>query len=163
MPNPKKLNVDRQTLTELELFRDDVTGMNVFDLLDKTATSGGRDNLKIIFQSPFTTVNEIIEVQDVLKTISADIEKFQIPFTKKMMDMVEVYYFSKSDAIVSENPIGRFIEGVFYRFKYKDFKETAIDGTKYSLSFLIEFKRYFDRFDPNKLPIALKQLHATVQ
>jgi DNA mismatch repair protein MutS len=163
MSNSNKLAVDRQTLTELELFRDDVSGMNIFDLLDKTVTSGGRDNFKIIFQNPFTAFNEIKEVQDVLKTISADIEQFQIPFTKKMMDMVEVYYFSKSDAVVSENPIGRFIEGIFYRFKYKDFKETALEGTKYSLSFLIEFKRYFDRFDPNKLPPALKELHLTVQ
>ena len=90
MSNLKKLNVDRQTLTELEIFRDDTSGMNIFDLLDKTVTSGGRDNLKIFFQNPFITSNEITEIQDVIKSISLDIERYQIPFTKQMMDMVEV-------------------------------------------------------------------------
>ncbi len=163
MVKPNKLNVDRQTLSELEIFRENASGMNIFELLDRTVTSGGNDNLKIQFQNPFTTASEIIAMQDVLKVISKNIEKWQIPFTKKMMDTVEVYYFSKSETVVSENPIGRYLEGVFYSFKYKDFKETAINGTKSTLFFLLEMKKYFNRFDKNQLPILLLQVYSTVQ
>lgn len=163
MIKQNKLNADRQTLSELEIFRDDTSGMNIFDLLDRTVTDGGKDNLKLQFQNPFNAASEITAMQDVLKAISTDIEKWQIPFTKKMMDMVEVYYFSKSDTVVSENPVGRYIEGLFYGFKYKDFKDTAINGTKSTLLFLIVMKKYFSRFDPEQLPLLLQQIYSTVQ
>lgn len=163
MSKLNKLNADRQTLTELEIYSDNSTNLNIFDLLDKTVTTGGKDNLKIQFQNPFITHSEIVALQDILKLICKDIEKWQIPFTKKMMDKVEVYYFSKSDTVVSENPIGRYIEGIFYNFKYKDFKDTAVNGTKSTLLFLIELKKYFNQFDKNQLPFLLQQLYSTVQ
>ena len=163
MSKLNRLNVDRQTLSELEIFRDSTTGMNIFDLLDRTTTAGGADNLKVQFQNPFNTAKDIIAMQDILKYLSTDIEKWQIPFTKKMMDMVEVYYFSKSDTVVSENPVGRYFEGMFYSIKYKDFKDTAINGSKSTLNFLIEMKKYFNRFEPNQLPFLLQQIHSNVQ
>ncbi len=162
MQKLNKLNVDRQTLTELEIFRDNTNGLSIFDLLDKTETTGGKDNLKIQFQNPFNSAADIIAMQNVLKAISSNIEQFQIPFTKEMMDKVEVYYFSKSDTVVSQNLIGRFIEGLFYRIKFKDYKETAIVGTKYTLNFLIELKKYFNRFEHNNLPALLQQLYIDV-
>lgn len=161
MNKNNKLTTDRQTLTELELFRDDTSGMNIFDLLDRTITSGGKDNLKIQFQSPFNTARDIIAMQNTLKVICNDMELFHIPFTKKMMDIVEVYYFSKSETVVSQNPIGRFFEGLFYRIKYKDFKDTAINGSKFTLSFLIEMKKYFNRFEQNQLPEILHNHYNT--
>ncbi|MHC1704503.1 MAG: hypothetical protein AB9846_11390 [Tenuifilaceae bacterium] len=158
-----KLNIDRQTLSELELFHDNNSSMNIFDLLDNTVTDGGKDNLKIQFQNPFNSSKDIIATQDVLKLICEDIEKWKIPFTKQMMDQVEVYYFSKSDTVVSENMIARFFEGMFYRFKYKDYTETALKGTKCTLSFVIELKKYFEKIDPKQLPLLLGQLYKTAQ
>ncbi len=163
MSKQNKLNVDRQTLIELEIFRDSSSGLNIFDLLDRTVTEGGKDNLKIQFQSPFITESEIVATQDVLKVICKDLENWQIPFTKKMMDMVEIYYFSKSETVISENPVGRYLEGLFYSLKYKDFKDTAVNGTKSTLFFLMEMKKYFNRFDQKQLPLLLQQQYSTVQ
>lgn len=163
MIKQNKLNVDRQTLAELEIYNDNSSSLNIFDILDRTVTTGGKDNLKILFQNPFSTQSEIVAMQDVLKMLSKDIEKWQIPFTKKMMDTVEVYYFSKSETVISENSVGRFLEGHFYSFKYKDFKDTAINGTKSTLLFLKEMKKYFNRFDENQLPALLQQAYSTVQ
>jgi len=163
MSKLNKLNTDRQTLTELEIFSDNSSNLNILNLLDRTVTTGGRDNLKIQFQEPFTSKAEIIAMQDVLKTMSSDIEKWQIPFTNKLMDAVEVYYFSKAEAVISENPVGRFIEGIFYRFKYKDFKDTAVNGSRNTLFFLIEMKKYFNRFNQKELPLLLQQISTTVQ
>ncbi len=163
MQKQNKLNVDRQTLTELEIYSDNSTNLNIFDLLDKTVTSGGRDNLKLQFQNPYTSKDEIVDMQDVLKTISQDFEQWQIPFSKKMMDMVEIYYFSKSETVISENAVGRFFEGLFYRFKYKDFKETAIDGSKVVLHFVLEVKNYFSKLEGKELPLPLKEMQLNVQ
>ncbi|RPH26460.1 MAG: hypothetical protein EHM93_19615 [Bacteroidales bacterium] len=163
MSKLNKLNVDRQTLAELEIYNDNSSSLNIFDILDRTITTGGKDNLKLQFQNPFITQAEIVAMQDTLKTISNDIEKWQIPFTKKMMDMVEVYYFSKSETVISENSVGRYLEGHFYSFKYKDFKDTAINGTKSTLLFLKEMKKYFTRFEKNQLPVLLQQIYSTVQ
>jgi DNA mismatch repair protein MutS len=158
MAKLNKLNADRQTLTELEIYSDNSSNLNIFDLLDRTTTTGGKDNLKIQFQNPFNSASEIIAMQDVLKTISSNLEAFQLPFTKQMMDKVEVYYFSKSDTVVSTNTVGRFIEGLFYRIKFKDFKETAIVGTQHTLHFLIELKKFLNRIEQNNLPTLLQQL-----
>ncbi|NVO10726.1 MAG: hypothetical protein HXX16_12235 [Bacteroidales bacterium] len=158
-----KLAVDRQTLTELEIFRDDTSGMNIFDLLDRTVTSGGRDNLKIQFQNPFIAATEIIAMQNALKAICKDIEKWQIPFTRKLMDMVEIYYFAKCDTAVSQNSVGRFIESLFYRIKQKDYKDTAIQGTKNTLVFLIEMSKYINRFDQSQQPTLLQEILTTVK
>lgn len=163
MVKQNKLNVDRQTLAELEIYNDNSSSLNIFDILDRTVTTGGKDNLKILFQNPFSAQSEIVAMQDVLKMLSKDIERWQIPFTKKMMDTVEVYYFSKSETVISENSVGRFLEGHFYSFKYKDFKDTAINGTKSTLLFLKEMKKYFNRFDENQLPALLQQAYSTVQ
>lgn len=163
MQKQNKLNVDRQTLTELEIYSDNSSNLNIFDLLDKTVTSGGRDNLRLQFQNPYTAKDEIVAMQDVLKTISQDIEHWEIPFSRKMMDMVEIYYFSKAETVVSENAVGRFFEGVFYRFKYKDFKETAISGSKVVLHFVLEVKKYFSKLEGKQLPPTLQDLKSTVQ
>lgn len=164
MQKQNKLNVDRQTLNELEIFSDNTSNLNIFDLLDRTVTSGGRDNLRLQFQNPFSSKDEIVAMQEVLKTISQDIEHWQIPFSMKMMDMVEIYYFSKAETVVSENAVGRFFEGVFYRFKYKDYKETAIVGSKVVLHFVLEVKKYFSKFEGRiSLPSTLKDMYSNVQ
>ncbi|BDX39523.1 DNA mismatch repair protein MutS [Tenuifilaceae bacterium CYCD] len=162
MIKSNKLNADRQTLTELEIFRDDKAGLNIFDLLDKTITSGGRDFLKNHFQNPYNNATDIINMQDALKTITAEPAKFEIPFTKELMDSIEVYYFSKSEVLISGNPIARFLEGLIYRIKYKDFKETALKGSKNTLHFVQEVKRYFDRLEPSNLPKILEDTYLTV-
>ena len=157
-----KLNIDRQTLTELELFRDDTSGLNIFDILDNTITSGGRDNLKIQFQNPFNKAIEIVNYQEALKVICQEIEKWEIPFTKKMMDQVEMYYFSKSETVVSENMLSRYLEGMFYRFKFKDYRETAVDGTKSTLYFVIILSNYFRKNFSNQLSTLLESLNKSV-
>lgn len=163
MQKQNKLNVDRQTLNELEIYSDNSSNLNIFDLLDRTTTSGGKDNLKLQFQNPYTSSDEITAMQDILKIISQDIVHWEIPFSKKMMDMVEIYYFSKAETVVSENSIGRFFEGLFYRFKFKDFMETAIGGSKITLQFLIEIKKYFSKLEGISLPKNLKEIQSTVQ
>ncbi|MGE0079327.1 MAG: hypothetical protein AB7S48_15815 [Bacteroidales bacterium] len=158
----KKLNADRQTLTELEIFRDDKSSLNIFDLVDKTATSGGSDFLKNHFQNPYNNAEDIIDMQEALKAIVAEPAKFTIPFTKELMDSIEVYYFSKSEVLISGNPIARFFEGLIYRIKYKDFKETALKGSKNTLLFVQLIKKYFDGLDSNRLPKLLKETYIKV-
>lgn len=156
-----KLFTDRQTLTELEIFRDDKSGLNVFDLIDKTVTSGGRDFLKNQFQNPYTNADDIRNMQDALKAIIAEPAKFTVPFTKELMDSIEVYYFSKSEVLISTNPISRFFEGLIYRIKYKDFKGTALKGSKNTLHFVQIMKKYFDGLESSKLPKILKDAYTT--
>ncbi|HPV57560.1 MAG TPA: hypothetical protein PKW61_10565, partial [Tenuifilaceae bacterium] len=157
----KKLYTDRQTLTELEIFRDDKSGFNIFDLIDKTVTSGGRDFLKNQFQNPYTNADDIRNMQDALKAIIAEPAKFTVPFSKELMDSIEVYYFSKSEVLISTNPISRFFEGLIYRIKYKDFKGTALKGSKNTLHFVQIMKKYFDGFDSSKLPKLLKDAYSS--
>lgn len=163
MIRQNKLNADRQTLTELEILSDDKAGFSLFNLLDKTTTTGGKDFLKEIFNNPYTNATDIENMQDVLKAMSVSPEKFEIPFTKQMMDRVEVYYFSKSEVLISRNPVGKFFEGLIYRFKYKDFRETAIKNSKHTLLFIQQVKKYFSKLNPSELPGILYDTCSRVQ
>ena len=100
-------------------------------------------------------------MQDALKVIIAEPEKFAVPFSKELMDSIEVYYFSKSEVLISTNLFSRFFEGLIYRIKYKDFKETALKGSKNTLHFVQLMKKFFDNFDSSKLPKLLKDAHTT--
>ncbi len=160
MIKPKTLTTDHQTLTELEIFRDDNKGLTIFELLNKTITTGGMDNLKILFLNPSNSAEEIRSTQDVLKFILKDFVKWDLPFTKVLMDKVEIYYFSKVQPVITENDFSRLIEGGYYRITKKEFKGTAIDGTKATLQFVLNLKKFLSQFDRNQLPNQLVQLFA---
>ena len=95
----KKLNLDYQTLTELEIMYGEGSGFTVFELVNKTVTPGGGDYLKKIFRNPFSDRDKIIERQESIKYIINNLEKWDLKPFKDIMDQVERYYYSKSDDV----------------------------------------------------------------
>lgn len=159
---PDNLIVDHQSLSELELFHDNSKGISIFDMLNRTVTTGGKDNFTILFSNPSRKASEIITVQEVIKFLANNLEGWKIPFTKQLMDQVEVYYFSKTDPVFSENSPGQILEGIYYWLTRKDYKETAIKGTKSTLRFVLEMKKYINKFSMDLLPAELKRIFKQV-
>ena len=110
--------------------------------MDKTVTTGGKDNLKRIFGNPKNNIEEIKKNQDSLKYIIKDLSTWNLIVSKKHMGLIECYYFSKIAPVLSENKFEIFLEEIFKRLKHKDFGETGIQlqikfpGVKYSFRFI---------------------------
>jgi len=152
------MKIDLQTLKELELLKFDSHGLSVFELLDLTSTAGGQYKLKQNFRRPFASIKEINNTQDAVKYILSELENWELPVDSKLMDLLDVYYFSKSKPSISKNAVARFFESISYRFHYKDYKETFIAGTRYALSFLKKLIKFYDKHNSSNFPVLLADI-----
>jgi len=152
------MKIDHQTLKELELFNYESHGSGIFDLLDECTTPGGQYKLKQNFKKPYGTIQEINKIQDVLKYILSLPETWQLPVDVKLMDLLDVYYFSKSKPSIGKNIFARSFENISYRFLYKDFKATFIEGTRYAIDFLKKVSTFRQKLDIDKMPVALRDI-----
>ena len=73
MSDPKKLNLDFQTFSELEIMKGEGTGFTIFEYLNKTATPGGGVHLRKTFKNPFSDRDDIVARQEAIKYIIQDL------------------------------------------------------------------------------------------
>ena len=152
------MKIDLQTIKELELLKFDSHGLSIFELFDLTSTPGGKYKLKQNFRDPFNNIKEINATQDTIQHILSEPDKWELPVDGKLMDLLDVYYFSKSKPSISKNIIARFFENISYRFHYKDYKETFIAGTKYALTYLKKVAKFVDTHDVERFPGILTEI-----
>jgi DNA mismatch repair protein MutS len=157
------MEIDLQTLKELELFSFDSHGTSIFELVDECSTPGGQYKLKQNFKKPYKNLNQINQVQDGLKYILSLPQIWELPVDTKLMDLLDVYYFSKSNPSLGKNIFARFIESISYRFFYKDFKSTFIDGTRYVIHFLKLISIFQLKQDKSKMPVALRDIFIQIE
>ncbi|MFN8255416.1 MAG: hypothetical protein U0W24_06985 [Bacteroidales bacterium] len=156
------MHIDLQTLKELELLNFDTGGKNIFEMLDQTETPGGQYRFKQNFRKPPDDLKEIIETQTAVKYIINDIRNWELPVDAKLMDLLDVYYFSKSKPLIGRNFISRFLENISYRFIYKDFKATFIRGTRYAVQFLKQVNEFNHKTEKKNLPELLSKIFSHI-
>jgi len=152
------MQIDLQTLKELELLNFDTHGMCIFELIDQTSTPGGQYKLKQNFRKPSSNLTEIVNIQNAIKHILKQLKDFDLPVDAKLMDLLDVYYFSKSKPLIGSNVFSRFLENISYRFIYKDFKATFLNGTRYVIHFLKLISNYTAKIDKKGLPVVLNDI-----
>jgi len=152
------MKIDIQTLKELELLNYDSHSGSIFEMLDETSTPGGQYKLKQNFRKPFDNLGDIVNVQDALKFIISENPMWELPVDGKLMDLLDVYYFSKSKPSIGKNILARFVESISYRFIYKDFRATFLEGTRYVVQFLKLAERFFRQHSQKQLPFYLKDI-----
>ncbi len=152
------MQIDLQTLKELELLNFDSHGLSVFELIDQTSTPGGQYKLKQNFRKPSDNLSEIVNIQNSIKHIIKQLKDWELPIDSKLMDLLDVYYFSKSKPLIGTNFFARFLENISYRFIYKDFKATFLNGTRYVIHFLKQISNYNNKIDKEGLPVLLADI-----
>ncbi len=152
------MQIDLQTLKELELLNFDTGGSSIFDLTDLTSTPGGQYKLKQNFRKPSSSLTEIVDTQNSIKYILKNINEWNLFVDSKLMDLIDVYYFSKSKPIIGNNVLARFFESISYRFIYKDFKSTFIQGSRYVIHFIKLVDKFNSKFKSQNLPVLLNDL-----
>ncbi|HPD96245.1 MAG TPA: hypothetical protein PLA24_10165 [Tenuifilaceae bacterium] len=152
MDTSNKMVIDNQTLNELEIVRDNSAGYSILEMLDQTQTRGGKDALKEIFYNPLCNATLIEQRQQSIKWIYEYDDNFKVPINKKLMDMLEVYFFSKAEVAVAKNAFSRFVESSLYLFKYKNYKNTIVQGVSGTILFIQSIHKFFIQFDKENLP-----------
>jgi len=154
----KKLNLDYQTLSELEIMYGEGSGFTIFELLNKTVTPGGSDHLKKTFRNPFSDADRIIKRQESIKYIINNLEKWDLKPFKDIMDQVERYYYSKSDPVTSQNRVVMYIEGLIYTIKYRSFRKTIHEGVRLTIHFILLLSHFLKQITSENLPSQLDEL-----
>jgi DNA mismatch repair ATPase MutS len=81
--------VDKQTLKDLEIFKASEDGLSIFDLLDKTVTSGGKYILEQKFKKPLASIGQIMQVQDAIAYLSENNDNWMLPFSDSIIKSLE--------------------------------------------------------------------------
>ncbi len=146
------MKIDLQTIKELELQKNDMHSMSIFEMMNLTSTPGGKHKLKTLFRKPLQDINTIRETQKAVKFIQENIHQWELPIDSKLTDHLDVYYFSESNPSIGKNVFARFIESVSYRFIYKDFRSTFLNGTKQVIRFLKLIDKFRKQISIDGLP-----------
>ena len=153
----KKFKIDRKTLDELEIFNGNGSAKSVFDVLNYTVTTGGKDKLQNIFLKPEFDLKAIRKTQESVSYILSQKKLWKFPFSKKLMDQLEFYYFLNIDPVVSKNIIVNFFEGIRYRIMYRSYYRTFREGMKNLFSFFRLLHSYYYLHKSETLPSQLKE------
>lgn len=151
--------VDIQTLYDLDVFSENDNGQSIFKLLNFTRTPGGTDKLKSLLRKPFNSKEKIIENQRSILFFLSNKELRNIPVTKEMMDVLEMYFFSKNMPITSENGFSRFFEVLFLKVKGWKKQQETIQGAQNTLIFFKQIRSYLLNFDTTISSGKIKLVH----
>ncbi len=157
------MKIDLQSISELELQKDNSKSISVFELIDFTETPGGKYKLKTLFRKPLKDIETIQKHQEAVKFIMQDIKQWELPLNTELADRLDVYYFSDSGTSLAKNFITRFVESISYRFIYKDFSKTFVAGTKNLIYFLKKTEKFSQNLQNSSFPDLLNEYFSRVE
>lgn len=117
------MQLDAQTLRELELFVGPEGGPSLFELLKRTLTRGGERRLRHRFEHPLTSLSEIQAVQETLKFLLAEPEGWQPALSGRQERLIEEYFFSGIEVVSSGWRPLAFVLGLKQAFIHHHFAE----------------------------------------
>ncbi len=162
MAEAKKLDLDYQTLKELEIMYGDGSGLTVFDLLNRTVTPGGSELLRKKFRNPLCNKEEIVSRQASITYIMDRFESWDIKAFKDLMDPVERYYYSKAEPVSSNHKVAIYLEGLIDVIRSKNFRQTLFNGARITIVFVSLLSNFLSRISSNNLPSLLQEITGTM-
>ena len=132
------MKIDKQTLNDLEIFKTEDGEIAVFDLIDKTTTSGGRNKLREKLLNPLQNIALLLDQQETIRYLAEYPDKLILPFASRHMKALEEYVSSNINPVVDKS----MLESV--RFYLSDIQSYRF--IKGSLPDLISFVTGFHGF-----------------
>lgn len=101
--------IDKQTLRDLEIFPSKENNPSLFDFLDNTKTTGGKNCLReMLFHLP-ESYQDVIKQQMAIRYLSENFESYNLPFTDRQMKWLEAYLSSNIE-VVKGNSFYEYVE-----------------------------------------------------
>jgi DNA mismatch repair protein MutS len=146
------MQIDPQTLTDLELLRSNEGSNSILDLLDRTRSAGGRAALRRRLSNPSSDAAEINQIQNALRAITAASAAFDAMPTEREILPVLRYLESSVDRAERAGPL----RALWLQLRYRDVYDEIIAGVRDTLA-LLNAVRAFLRALPPELPHLLAQ------
>lgn len=137
--------IDETTYSDLSIFNSD-DDFSLFNKLDLTRTTGGRDELKRIFLHPLKSVPEIHNIQEILKLMIDKEAEWPLSISNGSILMIYKFYETMVDSI----PI---TPSVVSAYSYKIFHGPDFGLVKYSGEHAFKFIKSF-----NSIVLSFKQM-----
>ncbi len=152
------LQIDRKTMTELELIESESYQKSVFDMMNLTETTGGKDKLMRQFLKPEFDPDLIRQKHEAIRYIMDHSADWVFPLTGKLMDLVEYYYFLNIDSVISNFKIVNYFEGLRYWLMYRSYYKTFREGIKNLYLLFRHLSKFYVKVRGSELPPFLKKI-----
>jgi DNA mismatch repair protein MutS len=119
------MELDNTTYNDLSVFQHEEE-FSIFHRLAFTRTSQGRDWLLKYFSNPFSDLRPILDTQQILRSIIANIDQWPNEITNGTLMVIEKFYDSNVDSIPNAD--------VVHALTYKLFNGADFSLVRYSIS-----------------------------
>jgi len=153
--------VDKQTLRDLEIFSNQTEGNCIFENLNRTQTSGGKQNLKHRFLNPCKSIQEIHKTQETVRFLKENPTAWNIPFNDLFLRSIELYIKSNIEPVKHYN--GLFTLNALFNFIIDRQAYQIIKGGLFELSRFIEGLKRMVNSAKEPLPQLLSKFRDEVE
>jgi DNA mismatch repair ATPase MutS len=117
------MQVDRQTLADLEIVMPEWRGRDLFAFLDHTQSAGGRARLRSLLVAPLAEAAQILERQNVLRELSSRLPQFELRDLGQLVEWVERYLTSTYIELPRSG-----VASIYVGFRYPEMVTRLIEG-----------------------------------
>lgn len=156
------MRIDKTTLQDLSVFDKD-ENFSLFHKIDFTRTITGRSTLTKFFNSPLSSIDEILQVQEIISLIGSDINKWPLNITNGTLLMIDKFLDDNPEKIpTAPNPINSFIYKILHPTSYS----MIIFSVKQLFELIKGYQSIIDFFKgatiPDKLSIVLTEVETII-
>lgn len=149
-------SVDSHTLDELQIQGRNSKEGSVLQFFDHTKTQGGQDVLKKLIAEPKSSLAEIQSFQFLLKSISQNIESWQLNVSRAYIAAAESYYASNIAYTMSQDIFKHWIDTFLYSRRHPAEFYLVQSGLTATLMLIRGMREMVLRFDNMLIPAHAK-------
>lgn len=157
------MQVDKQTYKDLDIFRGNIDGVSIFEMINKTVTKGGENCLRNKFLNPLSCIDQIVDIQESVSFLTEHLDQWKFPFTENEMISLQNYVSCNIDPLTSNSNSSFLFSGIkFYlidRHAYIYLKDSIIEISQY----LIRFLEALQKLNNQSYPKLLHQIFIEIQ
>jgi DNA mismatch repair protein MutS len=109
-------SVSEHTLNELHIAEKHNEG-SIFSFFDKTVSYGGRDLLKAMIRTPKKSLSEILKSQDLIRTISQNLNVWQVDVSHAYVAAAENFYNSNIAHTLSQDVFQHWFQTMVFSYR----------------------------------------------
>jgi len=145
--------IDKQTFSDLEIFSRNIESSSVFSLFDHTVTKGGQEQLRYMFNHPFTDVSLMKERISMIRYIRE--HGPLLALSKESYDFIE-YYFTRQQVPQRFSISRSYTRAILQTFRPSNEYYIIQRGIRYLFSELNKLQHMAASLAEESLPASLR-------
>lgn len=152
-----RMDLDAQTIRDIELLQGSAAGQSLFDFLDRTRTVDGRRLLRQRFIKPAEKDTDIVATQEVVRHLTGLGADLMFPLPQTDLDHLRGYLDSNYEIQEPHEGLRGAVESRMLAWRHADFISFARRGIRIVLEFLERTGQLMQRLATGACPRSLRQ------